>query len=78
MGSESRQEGTVRRSLSERLRLARSRAFVGREEQVAAFGAAVRNDPAAALVFYLHGPGGVGKSTLVRHLADEARHATAC
>ncbi|MEU8239424.1 ATP-binding protein [Actinoplanes missouriensis] len=63
------------RSLGERLRLARSRAFVGRDEQVAAFAAALRNDPSAALVFYLHGPGGIGKSTLTRHLADEARHA---
>ena len=67
--------GQVGRSLGERLRQARSRAFVGRHEHVAAFGAALRGDPSAALVFYLHGPGGVGKSTLVRHLADEARHA---
>ncbi|BAL93164.1 hypothetical protein AMIS_79440 [Actinoplanes missouriensis 431] len=72
---DSRREGTPGRSLGERLRQARSRAFVGREEQVAAFGAALRDDPSAALVFYLHGPGGVGKSTLVRHLTDQARHA---
>ncbi|MFF5217703.1 AAA family ATPase [Micromonospora sp. NPDC000442] len=75
MSIDSRREVAPSRSLGERLRLARARAFVGREEQVAAFSAALRNDPTAALVFYLHGPGGVGKSTLVRHLADEARHA---
>ncbi|MEU8239421.1 AAA family ATPase [Actinoplanes missouriensis] len=63
------------RSLEQRLRQARARAFVGRHEELAAFGAALRGEPSAALVFYVHGPGGVGKSTLLRHLVDQARHA---
>ncbi|MEU8239413.1 ATP-binding protein [Actinoplanes missouriensis] len=67
-------QAPVGRSLGERLRQARARAFVGRQGEVAAFGAALRGEADAALVFYIHGPGGIGKSTLVRRLADEARH----
>ncbi|MFI5494210.1 ATP-binding protein [Actinoplanes sp. NPDC051859] len=68
-------ETPVARSLGERLRLARARAFVGRNVELAAFGAALRGEPTAAPVLYVHGPGGIGKSTLVRQLCDEVRHA---
>ncbi|BAL93158.1 hypothetical protein AMIS_79380 [Actinoplanes missouriensis 431] len=62
-------------SLRERLARARAEAFVGRRDELAAFDAALRQDPAAAPVLYVHGPGGIGKSTLVRRLADAARQA---
>ncbi|BAL93155.1 hypothetical protein AMIS_79350 [Actinoplanes missouriensis 431] len=62
-------------SLGERLRQARARTFVGRHDEVAAFEAALRGDPHAAVVLAVHGPGGIGKSTLVRRLADDARQA---
>ncbi|MEV6596329.1 AAA family ATPase [Actinoplanes sp. NPDC051346] len=68
-------EMPVARSLAERLRLARARAFVGRNDELAAFEAALRGDPTAAPVLYVHGPGGIGKSTLVRQLCDQVRHA---
>ncbi|GAB7052036.1 hypothetical protein JCM9534A_71620 [Catenuloplanes indicus JCM 9534] len=58
-------------SLGERLRAARDRFFVGRERELDAFRAVLRDGG----VLGLHGPGGIGKSTLLRRLADEARDA---
>ncbi|WP_164540665.1 ATP-binding protein [Streptomyces abyssomicinicus] len=62
-------------SLAERLRWARERAFVGRLEELAAFRDALSGAPDAPAVLYVHGPGGVGKSTLLRRFADESRDA---
>ncbi|MFI1395882.1 ATP-binding protein [Streptomyces sp. NPDC020681] len=62
-------------SVGERLSSARVRAFVGREEELGRFAEALTGDPQAPLVFYAFGPGGIGKSTLVRRLADQARSA---
>ncbi|MCM2422827.1 AAA family ATPase [Streptomyces sp. RKAG293] len=59
--------------MGEQLNRARERAFVGREEELRRFGAALAGDPQAPLVFYLYGPGGIGKSTLLRSLEDRAR-----
>lgn len=55
--------------LERRLEIARERAFVGREEELAAFGSALRG---GCSVLYVHGPGGVGKSALVRRFAQQA------
>ncbi len=60
-------------SVAERLSRARERAFIGREEELGCFGEALAGDPQAPFAFYLYGPGGIGKSSLVRCLADEAR-----
>ncbi|GII61071.1 hypothetical protein Skr01_11560 [Sphaerisporangium krabiense] len=57
-------------SLGWRLRAAREMAFVGREEELAVFGAALRGDGRGVL--YVHGPGGIGKSALLRRFAHEA------
>ncbi len=62
-------------SVGERLSSARGRAFIGREEELDCFAQALTGDPHAPLVFYAYGPGGIGKSTLVRRLADRARTA---
>ncbi|MFD7276307.1 ATP-binding protein [Streptomyces sp. NPDC059862] len=62
-------------SLAERLNSARDRAFVGRSAELGRFGAALRQEPGAGAVLYVHGPGGVGKSALLRRFADEARDA---
>lgn len=45
--------------------------FVGRQEELALFRTAI-GDEGQAAVLYVHGPGGVGKSTLLRRFADEA------
>ncbi|MEU7730511.1 ATP-binding protein [Streptomyces sp. NPDC040724] len=62
-------------SVGERLSTARVRAFIGRDEQLVRFGEALAGDPQAPFAFYVYGPGGIGKSTLLRRLADHARTA---
>jgi hypothetical protein len=62
-------------SVGERLSTARVRAFIGRDEQLERFGQALAGDPQAPFAFYVFGPGGIGKSTLLRRLADHARTA---
>jgi len=61
--------------LGERLRTARRRAFVGRSAELALFRSALAGAPGSGAVLYLHGPGGVGKTTLLRRFADESRDA---
>lgn len=60
-----------RRSLGSHLARSRKRVFVGRREELALFSTAIADRDRAA-VLYIHGPGGVGKSTLLRRFADEA------
>ncbi|MFD7556142.1 MULTISPECIES: ATP-binding protein [unclassified Streptomyces] len=60
-------------SVGDRLSRARVRAFVGREEQLGYFESALAGDPQAPFAFYAYGPGGIGKSTLLRRMADHAR-----
>ncbi|MGW4213320.1 ATP-binding protein [Lentzea sp. NPDC004789] len=64
--------------LSERISAARRRAFVGRESELDRFRRLLAPD-AAELVLFVHGPGGTGKSTLLRQfgwLAEEAGRQT--
>jgi hypothetical protein len=58
-------------SLAERLDAARRRAFVGRAAELGLV-AAMLAGTGAMTVLHLHGPGGVGKSTLLRRIAWEA------
>ncbi|MFI8447243.1 ATP-binding protein [Streptomyces erythrochromogenes] len=62
-------------SVGERLSRARVQAFIGREEELGLFGGALAGDARAPFAFYVCGPGGIGKSTLLRRLADHARAA---
>jgi hypothetical protein len=62
-------------TLGDRVAAARDRAFVGRAVERALFRSVLAGDPAGASVVYLHGPGGIGKSTLLRRFALEAREA---
>ncbi len=68
MGESEGRSGTV----SERLRSARRRRFVGRENELELFRSAIAEDRPPFTVLFVHGPGGVGKSALLRVLADEA------
>ncbi|RDI60295.1 AAA family ATPase [Nocardia pseudobrasiliensis] len=62
-------------SVRDRLASARVQAFVGREDELGRFTDALTGDASAPFAFYLFGPGGIGKSTLLRRLADQARAA---
>ncbi len=55
-------------ALADQLAAARRRSFVGRRDEVALFEALLAK-PGTGGVVYLHGPGGVGKSTLLRQVA---------
>ncbi|WP_042381793.1 ATP-binding protein [Streptacidiphilus melanogenes] len=60
-------------SVGERLSSARVQAFVGRDEELERFADALAGEADAPFAFYVFGPGGIGKSTLLRRLADQAR-----
>jgi hypothetical protein len=60
-------------SFADRLQAARLRAFVGREHELTAFRAALAEPERPLTVLYLTGPGGIGKSSLLRRFAQEAR-----
>ncbi|MCG6494265.1 ATP-binding protein [Kitasatospora sp. A2-31] len=62
-------------SVRERLSSARVQAFIGRDAELGQFAQALAGDPQAPFAFYVFGPGGIGKSTLLRRLADDARAA---
>ncbi|NJP95127.1 ATP-binding protein [Nonomuraea sp. FMUSA5-5] len=57
--------------LGERLDAAREEAFTGRAAHLAAFRDALEGGPVAVL--FVHGPGGIGKTSLLRRYAREAR-----
>ncbi|GAB2830116.1 ATP-binding protein [Actinoallomurus bryophytorum] len=59
-------------SLAERLRAARQRTFVGRAAELDLFRAALDDAAESFAVQFLTGPGGIGKSTLLRRFAEEA------
>jgi hypothetical protein len=58
--------------LADRLAAARARAFVGRAAEIELFRQALSGPDPPFSVLWFHGPGGVGKSTLLSRLADEA------
>ncbi|WP_326550935.1 AAA family ATPase [Micromonospora sp. NBC_01813] len=67
--------GEATTSLGQRLRQTREHHFVGRAAELALLRQALAHAPEPFSVLYLHGPGGIGKSTLLRHFGDEAASA---
>ncbi|WP_194814976.1 ATP-binding protein [Nocardia sp. XZ_19_385] len=61
--------------LAHTLAAGRDRAFVGRRAELDWFAAALDGESEARPVHYLHGPGGIGKSTLLRVFAGLAQRA---
>src|SRR4051812_18886019 len=55
--------------LADRLRAARRRRFVGREGECDTFRSALASDELPFLVLHVYGPGGVGKTTLLKEFA---------
>jgi hypothetical protein len=63
-----RPETPVSSTLAERLAARDAQRFVGRERELAFFDSLFADDPPAQVVL-VHGPGGIGKSTLLREVA---------
>ncbi|MFI9586890.1 AAA family ATPase [Streptomyces sp. NPDC052236] len=61
--------------IGDRVSAARERAFVGRAVERELLRAALAQYPGAPTVLFLHGPGGIGKSSLLRMFALEASKA---
>jgi hypothetical protein len=62
-------------TVGDRVGAARRRAFVGRGAELALLIGVVQDPHSETSVVFLHGPGGVGKSTLLRRFADECTQA---
>ncbi|MFC4466568.1 ATP-binding protein [Streptomyces xiangluensis] len=62
-------------SVGDRIQQARDRVFAGRAAELGVFRSALSGDEKAPAVLYVHGPGGIGKSMLLRRFAAEARAA---
>jgi DNA-directed RNA polymerase specialized sigma24 family protein len=61
--------------LADRLREARRRRFVGRAAELELFETALETSPPPFAVLFVHGPGGVGKTALLRTLGEAAEQA---
>jgi hypothetical protein len=62
----------VEARLGQRLSSARQRRFVGRSAELELFRAALSRDAPDFAVLHIHGPGGMGKTTLLRAFAQIA------
>lgn len=60
------------RSWGDRLAAARRAGFVGREAEIELFVQAIALSPPPFAVLFVHGPGGIGKTTLLERYAHEA------
>lgn len=58
--------------LADRLASARRKRFVGRSREIQMFQAALQAEAPPFQILYLYGPGGIGKTTLLRELATVA------
>ena len=72
-----REDAAQPATVGHRLRQARNRWFLGRDGELDLFRAALGAPEPPFTVLHVHGPGGVGKSALLRAFADEARSAGA-
>jgi DNA-binding winged helix-turn-helix (wHTH) protein len=58
--------------IGDRLEARALKRFVGRENELALLREAISPSPPSTALFFVHGPGGIGKTTLIEHLRAEA------
>ncbi|WP_051858467.1 AAA family ATPase [Streptomyces cellulosae] len=68
-------QASPRGTIADSVHAAMDDAFVGRSAELALLRDALAGRPGAPSVLYVHGPGGIGKSALMRRYAREARAA---
>lgn len=61
---------TMPTRISDMLRQMRRQAFVGREKEIALFKSMVQSEKPLRILLHIYGPGGQGKTTLLRHLSE--------
>ncbi len=62
-------------SIGDRLRGKAEKRFVGREAELAELGGALATDLGGTQLYFVHGPGGIGKTTLLERLRSDAMRA---
>lgn len=66
---------TARLNIGDRLREKAERRFVGRDFELAELGNALVAESGGAQLYFVHGPGGIGKTTLLERLKRDATRA---
>jgi DNA-binding winged helix-turn-helix (wHTH) protein len=62
-------------NIGDRLRATAERRFVGRESELAELGHALATQSGGTQLYFIHGPGGIGKTTLLERLKSDATRA---
>jgi DNA-binding winged helix-turn-helix (wHTH) protein len=62
-------------NIGDRLRAKAEKRFVGRESELAELGGALATQPGGTQLYFVHGPGGIGKTTLLERLKSDATRA---
>jgi len=62
-------------NIGDRLRATAERRFVGRESELAELGGALATQSGGTQLYFVHGPGGIGKTTFLERLKSEATRA---
>lgn len=62
-------------NIGDRLRAKAEKRFVGRDSELAELGGALAAESAGTQLYFIHGPGGIGKTTLLERLKSDAARA---
>jgi DNA-binding winged helix-turn-helix (wHTH) protein len=62
-------------NIGDRLRAKAEKRFVGRESELAELGGALATESGGTQLYFVHGPGGIGKTTLLERLKSDAARA---
>jgi DNA-binding winged helix-turn-helix (wHTH) protein len=62
-------------NIGDRLRAKAEKRFVGRDSELAELGNAPAAESGGTQLYFVHGPGGIGKTTLLERLRSDATHA---